>query len=288
MDQPKIVTWLPIFLKYGTFLDTRTKQLCNFAVCGRLWLTAILMLYIGSTMTEQVLRDKTFAKTHDFLICVIMFLYEFDYAQNKEKVLGVVEFLLQPFPQYATDDPHQEVIAKYIKEVTHSGRFIIGLSLISVCWSISPLVSLFFYPGTTIYQTCNMPMTSASQFESYYANVSVLIIAGILLLSGVLHFYAWYPIIMYSVLKIRLMVRLLVMDLATLDDRMERQAISILNGMVFLPLCSRCRLVHHGNWSAPAREVGRCCRNACKEAIFNDCIQQFLCRAVDSHTYIIR
>lgn len=288
MDQPQIIQCLPVFLKYGTFLNTWTKRLYGTVVFTRILLTAGLMVYIGSTMTKEVIRNKTFAKTHDFLICVIMILYELDFVRNKAQVLGIIEFLLQPFPKYPQGDPHQEEIENYVREVRRSGRFITALALISCCWAISPLAPLLLYPGTAVYETFHIPMASIVTSESYIANAFAIIISTVLLLSGVLHFYAWYPLILYSVLKIKLMVRLMVVDFTTLDAKVERQANDVLGVMVFLPLCIRCRVARQVCWTAPRTEVGICCRNACKELISHDCLQLYLCRTVDAHLQIIR
>lgn len=203
-------------------------------------------------------------RINDFLITAGLVVLLATVIRQKKNITIYSQILLRPFPKYTQNSTHLKVVQKFKVRVIFWGIFICG-------FSTSSLLSLLLFPWLKIvlnlvdkgthHRTLpigEVPWSQESDlvFWSWYLVSATVLATSILLYSCLLFTF------IYSSLHITTKLKLLALDLTSLDDRAED-------------------ILEHAlkNQTIPKEE---------KRILFKKCIEKLLKNIIADHLEIMR
>lgn len=212
----------------------------------------------------EILRGQVYeAPVFIFLLLCIPIL-----IRKRSNILELIQLLLEPFDDVSFGKESTEIAKNFFRWVNIIGTIVIfnNFFLFACCIVIlGPLCTLPFYPTNTDIQGLPLPMGSIPfHTESYLIYAAFYLNSSFAVLAVCAFHSSWYLLFIFSSLKIKAKLRMLVHTINTLDTVSE----------------IRCMVL---------TEIAQCSRHRIsKEDMLTDCTKDNLGEAIFEHIKLMR
>lgn len=211
------------------------------------------------TLQGQVYEAPVFI----FLILCIPIL-----IRKRSNISELIQLLLEPFDEVSFGEESTEIIKNFFRWINIIGTIVIfnNFFLFGCCMVVlGPLFTLPFYPTDTDIEGLPLPMgkipfhtESYLVYSAFYVNSSFAVLAACAFHSS------WFLLFIFSSLKIKARLRMLVNSIDTVDE------LAAIRSMVLT-------------------EIAQCSRHRIsKEDMLNECTKDILGEAVSEHVKLMR
>lgn len=211
------------------------------------------------TLQGQVYEAPVFI----FLILCIPIL-----IRKRSNILELIQLLLEPFEDVSFGKESIEIVKNFFRWVNIIGTIVIfnNFFLFACCIVVlGPLCTLPFYPTNTDIQGFPLPMGSIPfRTESYLIYATFYVNSSFAVLAVCAFHSSWYLLFIFSSLKIKARLKMLVHTIETLDTLAEIRSMVLTE----IAQCSRLRIS--------------------KEDMLTECTKDILGEAISEHIKLLR
>ncbi|KAG8261104.1 Odorant receptor [Homalodisca vitripennis] len=228
------IEYFPLIIRAGTTFNYRTGQFC----CPLLaWVVISCLAVIASNTVivakEGISNEILNGQSYETFIFIFLILNIPVMIRNKDNIPEIIQLLLKPFGEASVVSRYSVIVQNYKKWINIFGHVVIfnNFFVIScVTMVLGPLLTLPFKGLKAQIQEMPLPVGRITFYSESYAVYAVAYLVSATAITSVCAFYAsWYLAMIYSSLKIKAMIQLLIENLKELDSRAEMHCFSTLD-----------------------------------------------------------
>lgn len=255
-------------VRAGTTFSLQGKLNYPILLLVTLSCTAVILCDIVGSQKHGIQYETLQGQVYEAPVFIFLILCIPILIRKRSNILELIQLLLEPFDDVSFGKESTEIAKNFFRWVNIIGTIVIfnNFFLFACCIVIlGPLCTLPFYPTNTDIQGLPLPMGSIPfHTESYLIYMAFYLNSSFAVLAVCAFHSSWYLLFIFSSLKIKAKLRMLVHTINTLDTLAE----------------IRCMVL---------TEIAQCSRHRIsKEDMLTDCTKDNLGEAIFEHIKLMR
>lgn len=259
---------ITLIIKAGTTLNARGQLSYPILLLVTLACTLVIVCDFVAFYEHGVQYAFLRERFYEAPLLIFLTIHIPILIHKRSQISELIQLLIEPFDKVPFGEENYETVIDFFKCINLIGTIIIfnNFFLFACCIMVlGPIFTLPFYPINTIIQDLSLPMEKIPfQTDSYFVYTALYITSSFSILAVCAFHTSWFLLLVFSSLKIKARLSMLVHAIDTMDERAGKCSMDLIE----IAQSSRLRLSEEDTLVA--------------------CTEYYLGEAISEHVKIIR
>lgn len=259
---------ITLIIKAGTTFNARGQLSYPILLLVTLACTLVILCDFVGLYEHGVQYVTLHGRVYEAPVLIFLILHILILIHKRSNISELIQLLIEPFDKVSFGEESYETVKDFFKWVNLIGTIVVFNNFfLFACFImvLGPLFTLPFYPINTTIQDLPLPMGKIPfQTDSYFVYAAFYITSSFSILAVCAFHSSWFLLLVFSSLKIKARLRMLVHTIDTIDERAGKCSIELI-------------------------EIAQTCKlRLSEEDTLVECTEDCLSEAISEHVKIIR